>query len=1061
MKRNTRSAAALAIALCLGSGRPVAAEPATLHPDPIKVVVVTGDHPFNEKTFLEAFDGQPDIDIVHAPQHDHDEIFEDVSGWNYDVMVLYHFSQVTPSPARQQAFTELLDRGVGLVVLHHGTLTYPQWPETERIYGRKRDVGGPFGFHLDQRYTVHLADPSHPILQGMSDFTAEDETYTRYYGPLRPDNHILLTTEHQPSDAVLAWTRSYAHSRVFAYQHGHDSPAFGNPAFRQILTQGIRWTAGRLPEKSGGNSLSSGSVFRQRNLEWALGALPAYESGNSRSALAVIESKVSTSLGDAAAGEALAARLAPLLSSPATRDAKSLLLRQLGQLRATAQIPAIAALLKDADLSHMARYALEAIGTADADSALRTALPATTGTQRIGIINSLGQRRDPQAIPALAALANAGDDEAAASAAMNALGNIGSQAALDALHEIKPPAALEITRKWALLGGAQLLINSGNVGNAAAVISPLLDEDSPALLRATALRLLITATPADALPRALAALKGGEPETRRAALAGLRDLPGTPATLAYSECMPALDTGTKVQLLTVLAMRGDAAALPAVLAAVTSDDESVRLAAIKALIPLGCEECVPVLAKFLTGGSETEKSAVLATLERMPGTAVSRAILNHAVTAEAPVAASLIAIVGQRGATPLLDDLKPLVHHQDPAVQAAAITALGLLVMPDSLPGIIGLLGDPPSPRGRAALEKSLAGALLRMRDKPSALQVLTSASAREPAAMRPALLRLIAALGTSPAFDFLSKMAAEGDANDRREAVRALATWRDATPFDLLWGIATNSPDAPTRELAMEGCVAMLALPDARFKEDRMLLCVRALGLTGDVDLRVELLALLEESQDIAVLRAVLPLMGDPDLDAAATATTLEVASKLIMDFPDETAAAIGKIAAEASDGGMRRRAESVLARMREIRASIRAEWNFNEDTGGWAAANQCETALKDGSLLIHSTGVDPFIQVTRDIPPGSYLLTLRMKSDSAGPAQFYWTTDKARTFNSDRVLTITPVQNDGAWHEHQLILTLDDTLRELRFDPSCAPGTIQLQSIRLMIPPSPPAQP
>ena len=273
----------LMLALSFGGGlSAVAANSPAAHPDPLQVVVITGDHWFNEKTFLEVFQGNADIQFVHAPQKDHDEIFEDVSSWNYDVMVLYHFSQITPSPKRQENCKELLQRGVGLVVLHHGTLTYPQWPESEQIFGRKRDVGGPFGYYLNQRYTVRLADPTHPILQGMTDFAVEDETYTRYYGEPRPDNHILLTTEHRPSDPELAWTRSYAHARVFAFQLGHDTPVFTNANYKRILAQGSRWTSGRLPAKAGEPALTGDSRFREQNFEWALEALTTYQVGQRR-----------------------------------------------------------------------------------------------------------------------------------------------------------------------------------------------------------------------------------------------------------------------------------------------------------------------------------------------------------------------------------------------------------------------------------------------------------------------------------------------------------------------------------------------------------------------------------------------------------------------------------------------------------------------------------------------------------------------------------------------------------------------------------------------------------
>ncbi len=58
--------------------------------DPIKVVVVTGGHDFEHDPFFKLFQGYSDIQYVEAAQKDHSELFEDISNWDYDVIVLYN-----------------------------------------------------------------------------------------------------------------------------------------------------------------------------------------------------------------------------------------------------------------------------------------------------------------------------------------------------------------------------------------------------------------------------------------------------------------------------------------------------------------------------------------------------------------------------------------------------------------------------------------------------------------------------------------------------------------------------------------------------------------------------------------------------------------------------------------------------------------------------------------------------------------------------------------------------------------------------------------------------------
>ena len=74
-------------------------------------------------------------------------------------------------------------------------------------------------------------------------------------------------------------------------------------------------------------------------------------------------------------------------------------------------VASLGALLTDARLSHYARTALETIPDASATDALRQALTKAKGLQLIGVINSVGYRRDSRAIPILGALRHDTDPE--------------------------------------------------------------------------------------------------------------------------------------------------------------------------------------------------------------------------------------------------------------------------------------------------------------------------------------------------------------------------------------------------------------------------------------------------------------------------------------------------------------------------------------------------------------------------------------------------------------------------------------------------------------------------
>jgi HEAT repeat protein len=223
-------------------------------------------------------------------------------------------------------------------------------------------------------------------------------------------------------------------------------------------------------------------------LDQAFEALTTYDWGVDPKALAPIDEAVVATHGDAAAREQLEARLAAVLSSGASRDAKDYVCRKLLVIGTAASVPALAALLPQAELSHMARYALERMPAPEAAQALRSALGKVGGAQQIGVVASLGARGDAESVPALAALLEA-NDEALAAAAAIALGDIRSAAAAKALAKVKPTGP-EVTRAAtdASLACAEALLADGQKAEALAVYRSLAGEGQPKHVRLAATR---------------------------------------------------------------------------------------------------------------------------------------------------------------------------------------------------------------------------------------------------------------------------------------------------------------------------------------------------------------------------------------------------------------------------------------------------------------------------------------------------------------------------------------------------------------------------------------------
>lgn len=222
-------------------------------------------------------------------------------------------------------------------------------------------------------------------------------------------------------------------------------------------------------------------------LDQAFDALKTYDWGTDPNVLNPINDVVISTHGNEAARKQLEARLAAVLKTGVSRDAKDFVCRKLMVVGTAASVPTLSEFLPDKDLSHMSRYALERIPAPEAAQALRDALPKVSGALKVGVISSLGSRRDAGSVPALAALL--GDaDVAVASAAAYALGDIRTPEAAKALAEAKPAGAAMLAVTDGRLSCAEALLTDGKKVEALAVYKSLVGEEQPKHVRLAATR---------------------------------------------------------------------------------------------------------------------------------------------------------------------------------------------------------------------------------------------------------------------------------------------------------------------------------------------------------------------------------------------------------------------------------------------------------------------------------------------------------------------------------------------------------------------------------------------
>ncbi len=216
-------------------------------------------------------------------------------------------------------------------------------------------------------------------------------------------------------------------------------------------------------------------------------AVKAYDWSDSGAPLLAIDAEIRKLAGHADHLANLETALLGVLQSGASRAAKRGVCRRLGLIAGERSVSVLAAMLTDEETSHMARYSLERIPSPRVEAALREALPKVRGRTRIGIINSLGNRRDSQAATSLGNLLDDPDRDTAHAAAW-ALGRIGGAEAIRLLATRKDSAQGRVRAEVldAYLVCAGRLAAEGDRSKAAAMYKELNADGMPAPIRRAA-----------------------------------------------------------------------------------------------------------------------------------------------------------------------------------------------------------------------------------------------------------------------------------------------------------------------------------------------------------------------------------------------------------------------------------------------------------------------------------------------------------------------------------------------------------------------------------------------
>ncbi len=355
---------------------------------------------------------------------------------------------------------------------------------------------------------------------------------------------------------------------------------------------------------------------------------------------------------------------------------------------------------------------------------------------------------------------------------------------------------------------------------------------------------------------------------------------GQAATQQFAAVLSKLPRDSQVGLLSALADRGDSAARPAVLNVLaTSQDESVRLAAIGAVGFLGEPADSPLLMQLLRAGSPAEQAVARASLVRLSGESVARMIAVEMNQAASPLRVTLLEVLTARRALNTIPDILAAAVAEDPRVRTAAMAALGQLASPEHVPGLVQGVLRAEAGRERESAEKAVLSVCSRTADAGQRAEPVLAAMNAMQESDRRALLPTLGRVGGPAALKILDAAIGDPDPALHDMGLRALCNWPDASITARLMELAQKDEHPEHRTTALRGLIRVAALPDGRTDAEKLELLRTAIGIcTRDTERNL----VLQRAQAVRILetlRFLVPYMDQPAFARQACQSVVELA--------------------------------------------------------------------------------------------------------------------------------------------------------------------------------------
>ena len=553
-------------------------------------------------------------------------------------------------------------------------------------------------------------------------------------------------------------------------------------------------------------------------------------------------------------------------------------------------------LLRDEQLSSWARITLEAIPGKESSQVLREAANSVKGRLLIGVLNSIGVRRDVDSVEVLAKHVT-DSDAGVASAAAVALGRIGNETSTEVLKKSMAKVGDEVRSAVAegLVLSAEASMMQGKLDYAKDIYDSVRSAKVPQQRIVEATRGAILSRKTAGIPLLLEELRAPEYFRFQLGLSVARELEGREVDQALASELSKAPADRAALILVAMADRPATVDVQAIIKAVAAEAKPVRLTALKSLGLVGDVECVTPLLDSCKGADAELTDTVVESLSKISDARVDGELAKRMEGANGAVLVVLIRALGARG-VPASDGMVKALNDADGSVRNAAFVALGDTLPASKLSVLVNQFLSPKFAADQDVAASSLKTAAIRMPDREACANELSAALTQiKKAGLKAKLIEILGAVGGTKALATVGEAALSSEEASKDSATKVLGNWMTIDAAPMLYSLSEKMPDDKYRVRAVKAYLRIARQFDMTLQQ-RVSMAESAMKIARQPEEKKLVLDVLKRNPSLEMLQLAVVFAASEDIKAEAIAVANELAGK-IPNQPEKVKAILDKL--------------------------------------------------------------------------------------------------------------------------------------------------------------------